>query len=180
MYFFFCTCVLLCSSFSERWQKLDRIQESQYICLRMYIGRYVSVCESWSKHSSCFWIVWRQGTADLTSRGAITDKAGELASIIPLSPQSCIPWWKSNERLCVCLGACHLEISSRRTNSEANEKEETGNALKNALRGQEEGTEESRLSLCPGVEAFNLAGTGSQVISTGAQASLLQRGQMLL
>lgn len=78
------------------------------------------------------------------------------------------------------MAACHLGISSKKTNyPEANEKEEIGNVLKNALRREEEDTEEPSLSLCPSVEVFKLAGTGSQVICAGAQAPLLQRGQML-
>lgn len=70
-------------------------------------------------------------------------------------------------------------ISSRKTNPEANEKEETGNVLKNAPRREEEDTEEPNLSLSPAVEVFKLAGTGSQVIRAGAQAALLQSRMML-
>lgn len=69
-----------------------------------------------------------------------------------------------------------IGMSSRKTNPEANE---TGNVLKNTLRSEEEDTEEPNLSLCPVGEVFKLAGMGSQVIYAGAQAPLLQRGQML-
>lgn len=72
-----------------------------------------------------------------------------------------------------------IGISSRKTNPEANEKEETGNVLKNAPRREEEDTKEPNLSLSPAVEVFKLAGTGSQVIQAGAQAALLQSRQML-
>jgi len=44
-----------------------------------------------------------------------------------------------------------------------------------ALRREEEDTEEPSLSLCPGVEVFKLAGTGSQAICGGAEEPLLQR-----
>lgn len=39
--------------------------------------------------------------------------------------------------------------------------------------------EDPSLSLCPSVEVFGLAGTGSQVICAGARAPLLQSRQML-
>lgn len=65
------------------------------------------------------------------------------------------------------------------TNPEANEKEKTGNALKNAMRREEEDMEDTSLSLCPSVEVFGLAGTGNQVICAGARAPLLQSRQML-
>lgn len=77
------------------------------------------------------------------------------------------------------MAACHLDRDKLKTNPKVNEKEETGKVLKNALRREADDIEEPSLSLCPSTEILKLARTGSHVICAGAQAALLQRGQML-
>lgn len=67
----------------------------------------------------------------------------------------------------MCLfGSVSLRSSGKTKPEGANE--ETGNVLKDALRRQEEDTEEPSLSLCPGVEVSKLARTWSQVICAAA------------
>lgn len=77
------------------------------------------------------------------------------------------------------MAVCHLDRDKLETNLEANEREETGKVLKNALRREAGDTEEPSLSLCPRTQVLKLARTGRHVICAGAQAPLLQRGQML-
>lgn len=77
------------------------------------------------------------------------------------------------------MAAYHLDRDKLETNPEANEREEAGNVLKNALRREADDTGMPSLSLCPSTEVVKLARTGSHVVYAGARAPLLQRGQML-
>lgn len=57
------------------------------------------------------------------------------------------------------MAACHLDRDKLETNPEANEREEMGKVLKNALRREADDTEEPSLSLCPSTEVLESAGT---------------------
>lgn len=52
------------------------------------------------------------------------------------------------------MAACHLDRDKLKTNPEANERKETGNVLKNALRREADDTEEPSLSVCPSTEVL--------------------------